>query len=161
MLEEAHSFFVSSHVENIEKHAKISEKPSQWLLERRARDEFSPAYTQNHAQSNTLNVLALGGDAIQKLMTGWAGMVSGDQKRAEAVDVQPIGEHNPSTLGALPLGVQDIVESIKESETMPPPSRELAQGIVPQVVMVKRGRGRPRKYPKPDQAPTPPTPPTP
>ena len=52
----------------IERFAKINEKPSQWLLERRAKQEFAPAYTDQGKSGSTLNVLALGNDALGKLM---------------------------------------------------------------------------------------------
>ena len=157
MLEEAHSFFVTSHVQNIERHSKMSEKPSQWLLERRAKDEFSPAYTQNPSQQGSVNVLALGNDALGKLMQGWSGMLGGEMKQAEVVEVREAIEQNPNTNTSPSLLLDNTTES---SEVIP--SKEITEEkkieeAKIEEVKVKRGRGRPRKYPKPDPTGTPPT----
>lgn len=168
MLEEAHSFFVTSHVQNIERHSKMSEKPSQWLLERRAKDEFSPAYTQNPSQQGTLNVLALGNDALGKLMQGWSGMIGGEMKQAEVVEVGEAIEQSPNTQPIPSLLAEDITisKTPPQAENLPQVSEvilpaEEKQALPVEEVKVKRGRGRPRKYPKPDGGGTPPTPPTP
>jgi hypothetical protein len=168
MLEEAHGKFVQNHVGNIERHSKMSEKPSQWLLERRAKQEFAPAYTDQGKSGSTLNVLALGGDALSKLMQGWSGMIGGEMKQAEIVDVSPVIEQNTNTEPSPSL----LVEDITISKTSPPTENpsQVSEVIVPkeekqalpvEEVKVKRGRGRPRKYPKPDGGGTPPTLPTP
>lgn len=168
MLEEAHGKFVQNHVGNIERHSKMSEKPSQWLLERRAKQEFAPAYTDQGKSGSTLNVLALGGDALSKLMQGWSGMIGGEMKQAEVVDVREAIEQNPDTQPIPSLLSEDITIS-----KTPPPTENLPQvseavvlpqekeESVTQEVKPKRGRGRPRKYPKPDGGGTPPTLPTP
>ena len=122
MLEEAHSFFVTSHVQNIERHSKMSEKPSQWLLERRAKDEFSPAYTQNPSQQGSVNVLALGNDALGKLMQGWSGMLGGEMKQAEVVEVREAIEQNPNTNTSPSLLLDNTTES---SEVIP--SKEITE----------------------------------
>ena len=168
MLEEAHSFFVTSHVQNIERHSKMSEKPSQWLLERRAKDEFSPAYTQNPSQQGTLNVLALGNDALGKLMQGWSGMLGGEMKQAEVVEVGEAIEQNTNTEPSPSLLVHNSTELSEppKPEPIPISSEEISQpeqkeASVESLQVVKRKRGRPRKYPKPDGVGTPPTLPTP
>lgn len=155
MLEEAHSGFVRDHVGNIEKHARLSEKPSQWLLERRASKEFSPAYTQP-ASAPTLNVAVLGNDALGKLMAGWSGMLGGQPAPIQVESLQiPDTQPTPTLLA----------EHITESNEAPPikldiPSEKI-EAPKTEEVKQKRGRGRPRKYPKPDGVATPPTPPTP
>lgn len=168
MLEEAHSEFVQNHVGNIERLSGNSEKASQWLLERRAREEFSAPYTQSNTQQGSINVLALGGDALSKLMQGWSGMIGGEMKQAEIVDVSPVMEQNTNTEPSPSLLVEDITisktppptESLPQvSEVMVP--KEEKQALPVEEVKVKRGRGRPRKYPKPDPTATPPTLPTP
>lgn len=168
MLEEAHSFFVTSHVQNIERHSKMSEKPSQWLLERRAKDEFSPAYTQNPSQQGTLNVLALGNDALGKLMQGWSGMIGGEMKQAEVVEVREAIEQNPNTQSPFLLNVSNStpVGTPPKPEAIPISSEEISQpeqkeASVESLQVFKRKRGRPRKYPRPDGGGTPPTLPTP
>ena len=161
MMEEAHSAFVRDHVGNIERFAKINEKPSQWLLERRAKQEFAPAYTEQGKSGSTLNVLALGNDALGKLMQGWSGMLGGEMKQAEVVEVREAVEHNPNTEPAPSLLLDNTTELCEVI-----PSREIAEEkkieeAKIEEVKPKRGRGRPRKYPKPDPTATPPTPPTP
>ena len=168
MLEEAHGKFVQNHVGNIERHSKMSEKPSQWLLERRAKQEFAPAYTDQGKSGSTLNVLALGNDALGKLMQGWSGMLGGEMKQAEVVEVREAIEQSPNTQPIPSL----LAEDITISKTPPPTENpsQVSEVIVPkeekqalpvEEVKVKRGRGRPRKYPKPDVGGTPPTLPTP
>ena len=104
MLEEAHGKFVQNHVGNIERHAKASEKPSQWLLERRASKEFSPAYAQP-ASAPTLNVAVLGNDALGKLMAGWSGMLGG-----QPAPIQVESQHIPDTQPSPSLLVEHIAE---------------------------------------------------
>lgn len=168
MLEEAHSEFVRNHVGNIERLSGNSEKASQWLLERRAKEEFSAPYTQSNTQQGSLNVLALGNDALSKLMQGWSGMLGGEMKQAEVVEVREAIEQSPNTQPIPSL----LSEDITISKTPPPTENhpQVSEVIVPkeekqalpvEEVKPKRGRGRPRKYPKPDPAPTPPTLPTP
>lgn len=168
MLEEAHSEFVQNHVGNIERLSGNSEKASQWLLERRAREEFSAPYTQSNTQQGSINVLALGGDALSKLMQGWSGMIGGEMKPAEVIEVREAIEQNTNTEPSPSL----LVEDITISKTPPPTENpsQVSEVIVPkeekqalqfEEVKAKRGRGRPRKYPKPDGGGTPPTPPTP
>ena len=150
MLEEAHGKFVQNHVGNIERHAKASEKPSQWLLERRASKEFSPAYAQP-ASAPTLNVAVLGNDALGKLMAGWSGMLGG-QPAPIQVESQRIPDTQPTpTL---------LAEHITESNEPPPIKLDISSEKIeaPRIeeVKQKRGRGRPRKYPRPDGVATPP-----
>ena len=152
MLEEAHGKFVQNHVGNIERHAKASEKPSQWLLERRASKEFSPAYAQP-ASAPTLNVAVLGNDALGKLMAGWSGMLGG-QPTPIQVESQRIPDTNPTpTL---------LAEHITESSEAPAVKLEAVENKIEapnaEEVKPKRGRGRPRKYPKPDTTPATPPP---
>jgi len=165
MLEEAHGKFVQNHVGNIERHSKMSEKPSQWLLERRAKQEFAPAYTAEGKAGSTLNVLALGDDALGKLMSGWVGMMEG---KAEPVPIQVESTPIPNTQPSPSLLVHNTSESSKplSSEEASILSEEKiikdkTEEIKTEEVRPKRGRGRPRKYPKPDGVATPPTPPTP
>lgn len=155
MLEEAHGKFVQNHVGNIERHAKVSEKPSQWLLERRASKEFSPAYTQP-ASAPTLNVAVLGNDALGKLMAGWSGMLAG-QPTTIPVESQQIPDTQPTPS----LLVGHITESNEPSPTKLDIPSEKIEAPKPDEVKPKRGRGRPRKYPKPDGVGTPPTLPSP
>jgi len=157
MLEEAHSAFVQDHVGNIERHSRTSEKGSQWLLERRAKEEFSAPYTQNNASQPSLNVLALGGDALAKLMQGWGGMIAG----------QTAGQSQPIPIPVESQQIPDIQptptllpEHITESNEPPKikldiPSEKIEAPKIEEV-KPKRGRGRPRKYPKPDGVATPP-----
>ena len=161
MLEEAHGKFVQNHVGNIERHSKMSEKPSQWLLERRAKQEFAPAYTDQGKAGSTLNVLALGNDALGKLMQGWSGMLGGEMKQAEVVEVSSAIEQNTNTNPSPSLLVHnstELSEVIPSKEIMEENKIEEAKI---EEVKPKRGRGRPRKYPKPDATGTPPTLPTP
>lgn len=168
MLEEAHGKFVQNHVGNIERHSKMSEKPSQWLLERRAKQEFAPAYTDQGKSGSTLNVLALGGDALSKLMQGWSGMLGGEMKQAQVINESHVLDQIPNTNPNPSLLVEDssISNTPPQTENIP----QVQETIVPQIkeqviqaeeVKVKRGRGRPRKYPKPDATGIPPTCPTP
>ena len=158
MMEEAHSFFVRSQVQNIEKHSRISEKPSQWLLERRAKEEFSPAYVSNGA-NGTVQVLALGDDAIGKLMGAWGSLLGN----------QPAPLQNPDTTTTSTLLSDNSVRSFlppTEEKAVEVMAEEVVGGDEPKAVQsvedVKPKRlGRPRKYPKknPQTADTPPTPP--
>lgn len=147
MMEEAHSFFVRSQVDNIERHSKISEKPSQWLLERRAREEFAPAYVPSGASSG-VQILALGDDAMSKLMGAW-GSLLGNQ-------VAPQQLPDTTTLPTLaPLNYTEGGTPQEEGKGSAPAveiSAELVQSVKPKQI------GRPRKYPKPTQ-PTADTPP--
>ena len=158
MLEEAHSFFVTSHVQNIERHSKMSEKPSQWLLERRAKDEFSPAYTQSPTQQS-LNVVALGNDALAKLMQGWGGMLGG--QTAEQSQPTPIpveSQQIPDTQPTPTLLTEHITESSEASAVKLEARGNKIEASNIEEVKPKRGRGRPRKYPKPDTTPATPPP---
>jgi hypothetical protein len=150
MMEEAHSFFVRSQVQNIEKHSRISEKPSQWLLERRAKEEFSPAYVSNGA-NGTVQVLALGDDAIGKLMGAWGSLLGNQPAPLQIPDTT-----TPSTL--LPNNSVRILPP-QEEEPLEVPAVEVAENKE-EGVEYKR-LGRPRKYPKktPQTADTPPPPP--
>ena len=136
MMEEAHSFFVRSQVDNIERHAKISEKPSQWLLERRAREEFAPAYVPS-AGASGVQILALGDDAMSKLMGAWGSLLSG----------QVAPQHLPDTTTPLTLAPINYTEGSTplQGEESPIPaveiSAELVQSVKPKQI------GRPRKYP--------------
>ena len=156
MMEEAHSFFVRSQVDNIERHAKISEKPSQWLLERRAKEEFAPAYVPSGASSG-VQILALGDDAIGKLMGAWGSLLSGQNAPQHIPDTT-----TPSSL--MPLNYTEGGTS-KEAEPAPVPAVEISAEVVRSVE--NKRLGRPRKYPKPNPSkasepqPTPDTPPTP
>jgi len=147
MMEEAHSFFVRSQVDNIERHAKISEKPSQWLLERRAREEFAPAYVPSGASSG-VQILALGDDAMGKLMGAWGSLLSGQNAPQQLPDT--------TTLPTLvPLNYTEGVTPQDEGKGSVPAveiSAELVQSVKPKQI------GRPRKYPKanPSAADTPP-----
>lgn len=168
MMEEAHSAFVRDHVGNIERFAKINEKPSQWLLERRARQEFAPAYTDQAKSGSTLNVLALGNDALGKLMQGWSGMIQAQSQPSQVIDITEQVEQNPNTEPSPSLLVHnsDELSEPPPTENLPQVSEVIAseekkQALPVKEVKVKRGRGRPRKYPKPDGVATPPTPPTP
>ena len=130
---------------------------SQWLLERRAKEEFSAPYTQNNASQPSLNVLALGGDALAKLMQGWGGMIAG----------QTAGQSQPIPIPVESQQIPDIQptptllpEHITESNEPPKikldiPSEKIEAPKIEEV-KPKRGRGRPRKYPKPDGVATPP-----
>lgn len=168
MLEEAHSEWVRSHVGNIERLSGNSEKASQWLLERRAKEEFAPAYVAPATQ-NTLNVAVLGGEALGKLMQGWSGMIGQNQSQpAQVIDITEPAEHNPNTEPSPSLLVHNSTELSEPppTENLPQVSEVIAseekkQALPVEEVKVKRGRGRPRKYPKPDEVATPPTPPTP
>jgi len=161
MLEEAHSFFVTSHVQNIERHSKMSEKPSQWLLERRAKDEFSPAYTQNPSQQGSVNVLALGNDALGKLMQGWSGMLGGEMKQAEVVEASSPIEQNPNTNPSPSLLVHNLPKLSEAISSTEITEEKKIEETKMEEVKPKRGRGRPRKYPKPDATGIPPPCPTP
>jgi len=147
MMEEAHSFFVRSQVDNIERHSKISEKPSQWLLERRAREEFAPAYVPT-AGASGVQILALGDDAMSKLMGAW-GSLLGNQ-------VAPQQLPDTTTLPTLvPLNYIEGVTPQDEGKGSVPAveiSAEVVQSVKSKQV------GRPRKYPKanPPAADTPP-----
>jgi len=152
MLEEAHGKFVQNHVGNIERHAKASEKPSQWLLERRASKEFSPAYAQP-ASAPTLNVAVLGNDALGKLMAGWSGMLGG-QPAPISVESQQIPDIQPAPT----LLPEHIIESNEASPIKLDMPLEKIEAPRIEEVKQKRGRGRPRKYPKPDGVATPPHP---
>jgi hypothetical protein len=146
MMEEAHSFFVRSQIDNIERHSKISEKPSQWLLERRAKEEFAPAYVPSGASSG-VQVLALGDDAIGKLMGAWGSLLSG----------QVAPQHLPDTT-TLPTLVADNYtkgEATPQGEEVAVPAVEIEAETIKSVKYQRLGR--PRKYPKP----TPPAPDTP
>jgi len=150
MMEEAHSFFVRSQVQNIEKHSRISEKPSQWLLERRAKEEFSPAYVSNGA-NGTVQVLALGDDAIGKLMGAWGSLLGNQTAPLQIPDTT-----TPSTLLQ-----NNSVRSFPtpEGEPLEVPAVEVAEDKEESVE--HKRLGRPRKYPKktPQTADTPPPPP--
>ena len=156
MMEEAHSFFVRSQVDNIERHAKISEKPSQWLLERRAREEFAPAYVPS-GQGSGVQILALGDDTIGKLMGAW-GSLLGNQLASQHIP----DTTTPSSL--VPLNYTEG-KALEGAEVAPAPAVEISAETIKSV---KHQRlGRPRKYPKPSPAeaskpqPTQHTPPTP
>lgn len=158
MMEEAHSFFVKSQVENIEKHSKISEKPSQWLLERRAKEEFSPAYVSNGA-NGTVQVLALGDDAIGKLMGAWGSLLGNQSASLQNPDTT-----TTSTL--LPNNCNEVSAPPTEIKQVEVEAEEVGGGGEPEAVQsvehVKPKRlGRPRKYPRknPQTADTPPAPP--
>ena len=150
MLEEAHSAFVRDHVGNIEKLSKGSEKGSQWLLERRAKEEFAPAYVAP-SSGNLTQVLALGDDAIGKLMGAWGSLLGNQSAPLQIPDTT-----TPSTL--LP---NNSVRSFPtpEEEPLEVPAVEVAENKG-EGVDHKR-LGRPRKYPKktPQTADTPPPPP--
>ena len=146
MLEEAHGKFVQNHVGNIERHSRMSEKPSQWLLERRAKQEFAPAYTDQAKSGSTLNVLALGNDALGKLMQGWSGMLGGEMKQAEVVEVREPVEHNPNTQPSPSLLLDNITISKTPPQTESPPQvsevilpQEKKQALQVEEVKVKRG----------------------
>lgn len=165
MLEEAHGKFVQNHVGNIERHSRMSEKPSQWLLERRAKQEFAPAYTAEGKVGSTLNVLALGDDALGKLMSGWVGMMEG---KSEPAPIQVESVPIPNTQPSPSLLVHDTSESsmlLPSEEAIVLSEEKIKESNIEESnkeeVRPKRGRGRPRKYPKPDGVATPPTPPTP
>jgi len=168
MLEEAHSEFVSNHVGNIERLSGNSEKASQWLLERRARDEFSAPYTQGNAPQGSVNVLALGNDALSKLMQGWSGMMEGKAEQAQVIDVSEDVSRIPNTQAPSTL----LVDNSMQCRTPPEPENlpQVSEEVLPQQeeqppkieeVKAKRGRGRPRKYPKPDASSHPPPQPLP
>jgi len=168
MLEEAHSEFVSNHVGNIERLSGNSEKASQWLLERRARDEFSAPYTQGNAPQGSVNVLALGNDALSKLMQGWSGMMEGKAEQAQVIDVSEDVSRIPNTQAPSTL----LVDNSAQCRTPPEPENlpQVSEEVLPQQeeqppkieeVKAKRGRGRPRKYPKPDASSHPPPQPLP
>lgn len=168
MLEEAHSEFVRNHVGNIERLSGNSEKASQWLLERRAKEEFSAPYTQSNTQQGSLNVLALGNDALSKLMQGWSGMIQGESQPAQVIDVSPAIERNTNMEPSPSLLVHNSVELSEppKPEPIPISSEEISQpeqkeASVESLQVVKRKRGRPRKYPKPDATGIPPPCPTP
>jgi hypothetical protein len=150
MMEEAHSFFVRSQVQNIEKHSRISEKPSQWLLERRAKEEFSPAYVSNGA-NGTVQVLALGDDAIGKLMGAWGSLLGNQSASLQNPDTT-----TPSTL--LPDNSKEVLPPTEPSL----PDIVEAEIVAEDIKDVKPQRlGRPRKYPKKSSqsTETPPIPP--
>lgn len=168
MLEEAHSEFVRNHVGNIERLSGNSEKASQWLLERRAKEEFSAPYTQSNTQQGSLNVLALGNDALSKLMQGWSGMIQGESQPAQVIDISPVIEQNTNTEPSPSLLVHNSTELSEppKPEPIPISSEEISQpeqkeASVESLQVVKRKRGRPRKYPKPDATGIPPPCPTP
>lgn len=168
MLEEAHGKFVQNHVGNIERHSRMSEKPSQWLLERRAKQEFAPAYTTEGKAGSTLNVLALGDDALGKLMSGWVGMMEGKSEQSQVIDLTPESNQIPSSLTSPTESEHNDVKIQAQAKQNSPPnlieaglSQQEKQAVPAEEVKQKRGRGRPRKYPKPDGLATPPTPPTP
>lgn len=161
MLEEAHSEWVQSHVGNIERLSKTSEKASEWLLERRAKEEFSAPYTQSNTSQPSLNVLALGNDALSKLMQGWGGMIGVNPQPSQVVDITPEPLQIPDKESE-PLQIADhiaISSNPQRTEEALPITEEKAPAENVQVV--KRQRGRPRKYPKPDPTATPPPYPTP
>jgi len=150
MLEEAHSAFVRDHVGNIEKLSKGNDKGSQWLLERRAREEFSPAYVPN-AGGNLTQVLALGDDAIGKLMGAWGSLLGNQSAPLQIPDTT-----TPSTLLS-----DNSVRSFPTPEVEPleVPAVKVAEDKEESVE--HKRLGRPRKYPKktPQTADTPPPPP--
>ena len=146
MMEEAHSAFVRDHVGNIEKFSKINEKPSQWLLERRARQEFAPAYTDQGKSGSTLNVLALGNDALGKLMQGWSGMLGGEMKQAEVVEVSSPIEQNPNTEPSPSLLVHNLPKLSEAISSTEITEEKKIEETKMEEVKPKRGRGRPRKY---------------
>lgn len=155
ILEEAHSAFVRDHVGNIEKLSKGNDKGSQWLLERRAREEFSPAYVPQ-AGGNLTQVLALGDDAIGKLMGAW-GSILGNQ-------TAPL--QNPDTTTPPTLLSNNSKEVLTTTEPSLPDVVEvegMGVGEEPKEKIVERKRlgGRPRKYPRKNAQPTetPPVPP--
>ena len=150
MLEEAHSAFVRDHVGNIEKLSKMSEKGSQWLLERRAREEFAPAYVPQ-TSGNLTQVLALGDDAIGKLMGAWGSLLGNQPASLQIPDTT-----TPFTL--LPDNSKEVLPS-PEPEPLDVPAVGIAEDKK-EGVEHKR-LGRPRKYPKktPQTADTPPVPP--
>ena len=168
MLEEAHSEWVRSHVGNIERLSGNSEKASQWLLERRAKEEFAPAYVAPATQ-NTLNVAVLGGEALGKLMQGWSGMIGQNQsQQSQIIDITEQVEQNPNIEPSPSLLVHNSVELSEPTTTENHPQvsevivpKEEKQALPVEEVKVKRGRGRPRKYPRPDATGIPPTCPTP
>ena len=168
MLEEAHSEWVRSHVGNIERLSGNSEKASQWLLERRAKEEFAPAYVAPATQ-NTLNVAVLGGEALGKLMQGWSGMIGQNQsQQSQIIDITEPAEQNPNTEPSPSLLVHNSAQLSEppKPEAIPLSSEEISQpeqkeASVKSLQVVKRKRGRPRKYPKPDATGIPPPCPTP
>jgi hypothetical protein len=147
MMEEAHSFFVRSQVSNIERHAKISEKPSQWLLERRAKEEFAPAYVPS-GQGSSMQILALGDDTIGKLMGAWGSLLGNQLAPQQLPDTTTPSSLVPTnyTEGGTP----------PHNEESPVPAVEISAEVVKDIKPQRLGR--PRKYPKPN-APTPDTPP--
>ena len=158
MLEEAHSAFVRDHVGNIEKLSKMSEKGSQWLLERRAREEFAPAYVPQ-TSGNLTQVLALGDDAIGKLMGAWGSLLGNQSASLQNPDTT-----TPSSL--LPDNCNKVLMPPTEIKQVEVLAEEVGGGDEPEVVQsvedVKPKRlGRPRKYPRknPQTADTPPVPP--
>jgi hypothetical protein len=156
MMEEAHSFFVRSQVDNIERHAKISEKPSQWLLERRAKEEFAPAYVPS-GQGSSMQILALGDDTIGKLMGAWGSLLGN----------QLASQHLPDTTTPSSLVPLNYTEgkALEDAEVAPAPAVEISAETIKSVKPQRLGR--PRKYPKPSPSkasepqPSPDTPPTP
>jgi hypothetical protein len=152
ILEEAHSAFVRDHVGNIEKLSKGNDKGSQWLLERRAREEFSPAYVPQ-AGGNLTQVLALGDDAIGKLMGAWGSLLGNQSAPLQFPDTP-----TPSTL--LPDNSKEVLPPTEPSL----PDIVEAEIVAEDIKDVKPQRlGRPRKYPKKSSQPTdtPPIPPPP
>ena len=147
MMEEAHSFFVRSQVDNIERHAKISEKPSQWLLERRAKEEFAPAYVPS-GQGSSMQILALGDDTIGKLMGAWGSLLGNQLAPQQLPDTT-----TPSTL--VPLNYTEGGTPPHKEES-PVPAVEISAEVIKDVKPQRLGR--PRKYPKPNP-PNPDTPP--
>jgi len=135
----------------------MSEKPSQWLLERRAKDEFSPAYTQSPTQQS-LNVVALGNDALAKLMQGWGGMLGGQTaEQSQPIPIPVESQQIPDTQPSPSLLAEHITESNEPPKIkLDIPSEKIEAPKIEEVKQ-KRGRGRPRKYPKPDGVATPPT----
>jgi hypothetical protein len=150
MMEEAHSFFVRSQVDNIERHAKISEKPSQWLLERRAKEEFAPAYVPS-GQGSSMQILALGDDTIGKLMGAWGSLLGNQLAPQQIPDTTTPSSLVPLnyTEGGTPQG----------AEVVSVPAVEISAEVVAEVKPQRLGR--PRKYPKPSPKTSPPTPDTP
>ena len=159
MLEEAHSAFVQDHVGNIERHSRTSEKGSQWLLERRAKEEFSAPYTQNNASQPSLNVLALGGDALAKLMQGWGGMIAGQTAgQSQPIPIPVESQQIPDIQPTPTLLPEHITESNEGNFQKLEPAENKTEAHKIEEVKPKRGRGRPRKYPRPDTPPATPPP---
>jgi len=86
-------------------------------------------------------------------MSGWVGMMEG---KAEPVPIQVESEPIPNTQPSPSLLVDNTSESSVPQvpeEIVPQPEK---QALPVEEVKQKRGRGRPRKYPKPDGVATPP-----